>query len=61
MLLDTCPDGWELYPTINMNKCFYISTTKASQSAADAACTEMSAKLASITSQAEMDFVKSNS
>jgi len=56
-LLGECLAGWQQNSA--SQKYFCILTTKASWSAAEAACAEMGAKLASITDQAEMDFVKS--
>jgi len=49
-----CPAGWHYYN----NNCFYISTTKANQQTARSSCQAMNAELTSISSQAEMDFVK---
>jgi len=48
-----CPVGWDYY---NGN-CFYASTTKANQSMSRTNCQAMGGDLASISNQAEMDFV----
>jgi len=55
MLLGPCPAGWHYYNS----KCFYTSTTKVNQSTARRECQAMNADLASISDQAEMDFVES--
>ena len=53
-LLDgSCPPGWHYY---NGN-CFYTSTITANQPTARTRCQAMDADLASISNQAEMDFV----
>jgi len=52
---ESCPDDWHLYS----GNCFYASTTKANQPDARAQCQAMGADLASISDQAEMDFVES--
>ena len=49
----SCDNGWHFY---NGN-CFYMSTTKAVQPKARSACLAMDADLASITDEAEMNFV----
>ena len=57
-LLDNCPDEkWHYYE----GNYFYMSVAKATQSAARAECLAMEADLASISNQAEMEFVKSKS
>ena len=48
-----CPAGWYDYN----DNCFYISTNKVDQQTARAECQAMNADLASISDQAEMDFV----
>ena len=55
MLLGTCPDNWHYYNSTN--SCFYTSTTKDKQEKVREACQSMAGDLASITDQAEMDFV----
>lgn len=50
-----CPDGWHHYN----GSCFYVSTANASQPEARSKCLTMNADLASISNQAEWDFVKS--
>jgi len=55
-LLDgSCPAGWHYY---NGN-CFYTSTDEVDQPTARSLCQAMGADLASISNQAEMDFVES--
>jgi len=51
----SCPAGWNYY---NGN-CFYVSTTEVTQPVAHSECQAMGADLASISNQAEMDFVES--
>jgi len=57
MLLDPCPPDWIHYAATD--KCYNVSTTKASWPDAEAACAEMGAKLASISDKAEFEFIKS--
>jgi len=49
----SCPDGWHRYN----DHCLYVSTNEEDQSAARSSCQTMSADLASISDQDEMDFV----
>jgi len=51
----SCPTGWHYYN----GSCFSASTTLASQTEARTQCLEEDADLASISDQAEMDFVES--
>jgi len=50
-----CDTDWHYYD----DYCYYTSTTKANQQKAQDRCHEMDAELASISDQAEMDFVES--
>ena len=49
----SCPNGWHLYN----ESCFYVSTTKTDQPTARSECLAMGGDLASISDQAEYDFV----
>jgi len=52
---DSCAANWHQYN----DNCFYVSTTKATQWNARSKCQAMGGDLASISDQAEMDFVAS--
>ena len=49
----TCPDDWHQY----QGSCFYVSSDKETHSDSRSECQDMDADLASISNQAEMDFV----
>jgi len=51
----SCDAGWHYYG----GNCFYTSATEATQPVARANCQAEDADLASISDQAEMDFVES--
>jgi len=51
----SCRDGWHYYS----GYCFYTSETKLDQTTARSECHANGAELASISNQAEMDFVES--
>jgi len=55
LLGGSCPDGWYYYN--GTESCFYVSTTQLDQSTARSRCQQMDADLASISDQAEMNFV----
>jgi len=52
---ESCEDGWRFYN----GKCFYTSDSEVNQTTARSECQANGAELASISSQAEMDFVES--
>lgn len=52
-----CPGGWHYYS--GTDSCFYVSTSRVNQPTARSRCQIMGADLASISNQAEMDFVNS--
>jgi len=56
-LLGACPAGWYLYEDIGM--CFFMSSIRLNQLAARLECQKMGGDLASITDEAETDFVAS--
>jgi len=53
----SCPDGWHYYS--GTHSCFYVSTTKVDQSTARMESQNLGAELASVTDEAEMNFVNS--
>jgi len=57
LLGGSCSADWHYYN--GTESCFYTSTTKVGQEEARKQCLKMSADLASISNQAEMDFVNS--
>jgi len=57
LLGEYCDAGWHYYD--GSHSCFFVSTTEENMDDARAECRSMSADLASISDQAEMDFVTS--
>jgi len=54
-LVGSCAAGWHLYS--DTDSCFYTSTTQLDMPTARSECQKMDADLASIRSDAEMQFV----
>jgi len=50
----SCADGWHYYKS----SCFYVSTSDTNQPTARGECLAMGADLASISDQAEYNFVE---
>jgi len=59
LLGGSCPAGWRYY--MDNCSCFYMSKTVADQTTARSVCQARGADLASISNQAEMNFVNRNS